>query len=253
MRITLALATSLSLGLAATAHAAVVTFYGADNGVGPAGPFTNAAAAAASFNAATPNSVITFEGATLPNVAPGVSLTSVGDVGTGIQSVDQHTPEPLGFNTTPLGTNWLKVEPGFNSAGAFWTFTFSTPISAFGAYFTDTQSNFPGPLTVSFNDGVPQSLGVTKNDSTGGILFFGFTDSGASITAVTISSGATSDTRDIFGIDDVRFGAAVAAVPLPAALPLFATGLAGLGLLGWRRKKRAIAAFQRSIQTPDPH
>jgi hypothetical protein len=33
-----------------------------------------------------------------------------------------------------------------------------------------------------------------------------------------------------------------AAVPLPGALPLFATGLAGLGLLGWRRKKRANAA-----------
>jgi len=31
-------------------------------------------------------------------------------------------------------------------------------------------------------------------------------------------------------------------VPLPAALPLFATGLVGLGLLGWRRKKKAIAA-----------
>jgi hypothetical protein len=30
--------------------------------------------------------------------------------------------------------------------------------------------------------------------------------------------------------------------PLPAALPLFATGLAGLGLLGWRRKKKAQAA-----------
>ena len=27
--------------------------------------------------------------------------------------------------------------------------------------------------------------------------------------------------------------------PLPAALPLFATGLAGLGLLGWRRKRKA--------------
>jgi hypothetical protein len=26
--------------------------------------------------------------------------------------------------------------------------------------------------------------------------------------------------------------------PLPAALPLFATGLGGLGLLGWRRKRR---------------
>jgi len=30
-----------------------------------------------------------------------------------------------------------------------------------------------------------------------------------------------------------------ATTPLPAALPLFATGLAGLGLLGWRRKKAA--------------
>jgi len=30
--------------------------------------------------------------------------------------------------------------------------------------------------------------------------------------------------------------------PLPAALPLFATGLGGLGLLGWRRKRKADAA-----------
>jgi hypothetical protein len=33
----------------------------------------------------------------------------------------------------------------------------------------------------------------------------------------------------------------VAETPLPAALPLFATGLGGLGLLGWRRKKKAAA------------
>ncbi len=30
--------------------------------------------------------------------------------------------------------------------------------------------------------------------------------------------------------------------PLPATLPLFATGLGGLGLLGWRRKRKAQAA-----------
>jgi hypothetical protein len=30
--------------------------------------------------------------------------------------------------------------------------------------------------------------------------------------------------------------------PVPAALPLFATGLGGLGLLGWRRKRKAQAA-----------
>jgi hypothetical protein len=33
--------------------------------------------------------------------------------------------------------------------------------------------------------------------------------------------------------------AAVAATPIPAALPLFASALTGLGFLGWRRKKAA--------------
>jgi hypothetical protein len=34
----------------------------------------------------------------------------------------------------------------------------------------------------------------------------------------------------------------VSATPLPAALPLFATGLGAMGLLGWRRKKKTAAA-----------
>jgi hypothetical protein len=32
------------------------------------------------------------------------------------------------------------------------------------------------------------------------------------------------------------------ATPLPAALPLFATGIGGLGLLGWRRKRKQAVA-----------
>jgi hypothetical protein len=44
------------------------------------------------------------------------------------------------------------------------------------------------------------------------------------------------------GLDNVSLvGAGTSAVPLPAALPLFATGLVGLGLLGWRRKRKAAA------------
>jgi hypothetical protein len=34
----------------------------------------------------------------------------------------------------------------------------------------------------------------------------------------------------------------VSEIPIPGALPLFATGLVGLGLLGWRRKKRTVTA-----------
>lgn len=35
----------------------------------------------------------------------------------------------------------------------------------------------------------------------------------------------------------------VSATPLPAALPLFATGLGAMGLFGWRRKRRASGAI----------
>jgi hypothetical protein len=34
----------------------------------------------------------------------------------------------------------------------------------------------------------------------------------------------------------------ISEVPIPAALPLFATGLGALGLLGWRRKRKAALA-----------
>ena len=40
---------------------------------------------------------------------------------------------------------------------------------------------------------------------------------------------------------DTIINVAGAATPLPAALPLFATGLGALGFLGWRRKKKAAA------------
>jgi hypothetical protein len=44
------------------------------------------------------------------------------------------------------------------------------------------------------------------------------------------------------GRGDIAVTSGVSAVPLPAALPLFATGLGVLGLLGWRRKRKAVVA-----------
>jgi hypothetical protein len=47
------------------------------------------------------------------------------------------------------------------------------------------------------------------------------------------------------GINDAGLIAGYAEIiyptPLPASLPLFASGLGVLGLLGWRRKKKAAA------------
>jgi hypothetical protein len=68
------------------------------------------------------------------------------------------------------------------------------------------------------------------------VLLFGATnwadtafDSGLAFSGLTINGAP------IGGEDDIS------ATPLPGALPLFATGLGALGLLGWRRKKKVAA------------
>ena len=51
----------------------------------------------------------------------------------------------------------------------------------------------------------------------------------------------TPYTFSIDAFSDANRGENFGVVPLPSALPLFATGLGALGLLGWRRKKKSVA------------
>lgn len=51
------------------------------------------------------------------------------------------------------------------------------------------------------------------------------------VTGATFSFGTTEGAAEVPGVPS--------GVPLPAALPLFASGLGALGLLGWRRKRKA--------------
>jgi hypothetical protein len=69
---------------------------------------------------------------------------------------------------------------------------------------------------------------------------FGGLISTDSFTSVTFQG---TEIGDGINFDSLYYGHSNAhAAPLPATLPLFATGLAGLGLLGWRRKKTAPIA-----------
>lgn len=66
-----------------------------------------------------------------------------------------------------------------------------------------------------------------------------FTGYTIALAECTVNDCVESDeiALDLFGT-----ATSVAAVPVPAALPLFGTGLAIMGFLGWRRKSKAAAA-----------
>ena len=70
--------------------------------------------------------------------------------------------------------------------------------------------------------------------------------------AIALNAAVTMDTNTISndctnvsgGFTNVSSGLnGINATPLPAALPLFATGLGAMGLLGWRRKRKNAAAI----------
>lgn len=231
----------LTLGLLTALSLQGATIYnGADNGAGPADPRPLSDAARTSFVTDTgAGAPITFEGLAVGfsanfTAAPGVDVTMTGlvsDACGGVCATDQHSPTPLGYNVTSGGAQHLRVVPAFNDqTGGTVTFSFAVPIYAFGFYLTDTQVGFPGPISVSFDDGGSVSLGITKNDDTGGALFWGYSNPGAAITSFSLSTGATEGTRDVWGIDDVYYSE----IPEPGTWLLLA---AGLTFLGWKRTR----------------
>jgi hypothetical protein len=83
----------------------------------------------------------------------------------------------------------------------------------------------------------PPKAGPTDNyfDSKGWAYSLTSIPSGvnAACTSSTLCTNTVGAFKADFTLDSVT------PVPLPAALPLFATGLGAMGLLGWRRKRKA--------------
>ena len=231
---------------AVPASAALITFSGEDIMPTTSSPHPLSAAAAASFDAAVTalggGSLVNFESAPLGSfsnltIAPGVTMngTDVNGANQTIRNTSAFPSAPTldGYNTTPGGANFVEV------MGGTLTFSFATPIQAFGAYFSGIQTNFFTD-SITFSDGTSETVlipGAGTNGFTGALDFVGFTDVGKSIASVTVNAGSHTTGWDDIGVDDVRFQ--TVPVPEPASLAIFGTALAGLGLIR-RRRRRSV-------------
>ena len=181
---------------------------------------------------------------------------------------DGTIPSPVSGAAGAFGTDGPVLGGGFASAlaapaGTTWTITLTSP-----GTLTVTDLQTAGDFFTVFDDG-SQMLAATSPFTAAG-QNPGQVSPGAGLTSFPCSrcfdTSAGADINEALGnanyssatffllaginnitiqyngvigggfVDFIAEGAS--AVPLPPALPLFATGLVGLGLLGWRSKKK---------------
>ena len=108
---------------------------------------------------------------------------------------------------------------------------------------TDVYSNYDVTTPISTLTADQTNATSIFNDLGTGILYgsvaLSLADNGTQIKNPLDSAALTA----IAGAEGKSFaiGGTLTTTPLPAGLPIFATGLGGLGLLGWLRKRKAQA------------
>jgi hypothetical protein len=222
-------AAALSLVVMSPVSAAVITYSGADPGVGPGGTGTTSTSAALGFTTAAGAlgtvQLLNLESLTTGSFTTkvlglGVTATQVGTLGTA--SISTGGTVAAGYNTTTGGSKYLAFVPNttiFTTTQGY-TLSFAAPIQAFGAFFTGVGSA-NGTLQLSFTDGTNQILNVQGSGANGGVSYFGFTDAGKSISSVSLLFNDGQRIRDDFGLDDISFVNTFSAVPEPDTfLPL---------------------------------
>jgi len=101
-------------------------------------------------------------------------------------------------------------------------FSFS---NSFISAFDPTTGAFLGMIPIDVDGQNPGGLWA---------LMFGTGGNNGSPNTLFFTDGINGEADGLFG--------AIAPTPIPTTLPLFATGLGAIGLLGWRRKRKAQAA-----------
>ncbi|HEY6021844.1 MAG TPA: VPLPA-CTERM sorting domain-containing protein, partial [Candidatus Paceibacterota bacterium] len=137
------------------------------------------------------------------------------------------------FGTSSISIDGLSV---FFSSPSLVTFSFNSSITSFGIFIAGLGTISPGSTTFSIanSNGFSSVLFSNYSGTTTSFdssLFAGLI-SDLPFTSVTLAGTQIGD--GVF-LDNLSYGL----TPLPAALPLFTTGLSALAVLGWRRKRKA--------------
>ena len=182
---------------------------------------------------------------------PGTGLTQAAATG-GLLSLDQIN---VTYSTlfAPFSPNRLFAPIGSNiTDGAFFIpgtgGTTPAGVMGFGAVFSDVNLAGTSIAFATTAGGIGLlAVPTFSGDQTFSFLGILLAPGEGLITGVRIVTGTTalgpleSPSVDLVVMDDFIFGEP-SNTPLPAALPLFATGLGALGLIGWWRKRKAQAA-----------
>jgi hypothetical protein len=229
----LVMATVISL----PAEAGILNIYTAlDPGAGPSDPHPNSSAVEAAFQtAAGPalHNFVTFEnmsvGTGVPLSFSSGTITASNPSALFLAQVQSGGSAAMGYNTTPGGSNYFRVDQNNGTVPTVVTFTFDSPIWAFGAYVTGLGTA-AGALNVWFDDGVIQTIPV-EGSSKGGVLFFGFISDNRTNSVTFQLDPVDGFVNDGIGIDDVQF----ASNPEPATLSLVGLAAVAFGLVRRRR------------------
>ncbi len=125
---------------------------------------------------------------------------------------------------SPYSTDSTSPGPGSN------TYEYVFPPSLFVYFYGGPYGAVSPPTSLEVPGGVLDQCLLAEIAGCTAILETTYTTTSLDF---TIPSGATS--VQLAWTDPSEY---VAPTPLPAAFPLFATGLGALGLLGWRRKRK---------------
>ena len=176
-----------------------------------------------------------------PNLPAGFVPFNVQDIGGKLYVTYSNSAGQGVVDTFDGSGNFLQRIATGGSLAAPWGITLAP--TSFGQFGGDLlvgnfNSNNISAFALNPATGVFDFAGIIPIAGPGGLLAleFGNGGNGGSPNTLYFTDSLTIEAAAADGL----FGA-IEPTPLPAALPLFATGLGGLGLLGWRRKRKAQA------------